>query len=315
MSARTRSRRREERQAILKGDQGWVSPGSHGRVGHRLGTHRSGSISLFDDVDISTVPVAEGDSLLYDVDREVWAPGAPSLGGPRGPYISGIMNGTRTFVFMDFLETGASSTVMMPQAFGTGSSTQVPVPGGEISHPGIINCDTGTTATGRLTWQPGQNNSNLLAVPGDGLHRFGCWIKITTLSDATNRYTFLMGFSSTPTVITVDTGAVIFYSDNVNSGKWQAITDNDNAGDQTLDLGIAVAAATWYFLEVEINAAGTQAEFFINHVSKGTISTNVPTGVGDEMVPFLGMIKSVGLTARDYNLDALYFLQEFTTVR
>lgn len=189
---------------------------------------------------------------------------------------------------------------------GTGSAGTVLV--SEVGHPGMMNLDGGTQATGR---------SHLFGAPtllGSGRARYGAWVKThATLSDATNAYSYTIGFADSITGTPGD-GVYFVYTHSVNSGKWQ-MTTTSNSTPSVADSGITVAGATWYFLEVEVNAAGTLATFFIDKTSVGTIATNIPTGAGRDVNIITGILKSAGNVARTLTLDAWYLELDFTTAR
>jgi hypothetical protein len=75
-----------------------------------------------------------------------------------------------------------------------------------------------------------------------------------------------------------------------------------------------VVVDTWYKLECEINAAGTEVDFFIDSVSVGTLSTaaNIPAGTGFNNFYNTHIMKLAGTTARDFFIDAYYAYQEIS---
>ena len=178
------------------------------------------------------------------------------------------------------------------------------------SHPGLAIFSTGTTTTGRITFGNQDSSSILL---GAGKCRFGLVMKLTTLSDGTNTYTVRMGWGDVFAGESVD--FVGFrYSHGVNGGEWQAVT-RSNSTETATDTNVA-ADTNWHTYEADINAGATSVQFWIDGTSVGTNSTNVPTGTGREvtMIP-LNLIKSAGTTARTVQLDAYWYIYEFTTAR
>ena len=76
--------------------------------------------------------------------------------------------------------------------------------------------------------------------------------RISNLSDGTNTFTVRLGFIDTDTGESTD-GCFFRYTDGTNSGKWQGVCRNNNT-ESTCDTGITVAAATFYRLNVKVNA-------------------------------------------------------------
>lgn len=178
----------------------------------------------------------------------------------------------------------------------------------EVGHIGIFRHTTGTSTTGRS----GLGSVADVVILTGGKLRFLSLVRLTTLSDGTNRYSFNAGIGNAMGSTSQTDGVTFKYSDNLNSGKWQCTTDAASA-ESTLDSGVAVAAATWYLLEFEVNAAGTSVEFFINGTSVGTLSTNIPTAT---MRMIAGnIVKSLGSTARTFDIDAYRFIFEYATMR
>jgi hypothetical protein len=198
---------------------------------------------------------------------------------------------------------------LVAQSAGAGARVTGSVTG-EASHAGVVSLDAGTTATGRSAL-----NSGITAILlGQGRARFGVWYKTdSTLSDGTNRYEVFAGFLDDITGTPVD--AVYFhYRDDINAGKWECKTLSNSVA-TTLDSAITVATSTWYFLEAEVNAAGTSVTFYINKSSVGSITTNIPIVAGRETGFALGIVKSLGTTNRVVNLDSYYLEMDYTTLR
>jgi hypothetical protein len=124
------------------------------------------------------------------------------------------------------------------------------------------------------------------AVSSDNLHQGGgemsCnWvINVATLSDNTNSYVLRLGLafkdSDDPDEKSEFSDGFYFtYTHSVNSGNWTINTAD--AGVRTSTNSGQAVATGWVNLGVVINAAGTSAEYFIDDVSVGTITTNFPT--------------------------------------
>lgn len=129
---------------------------------------------------------------------------------------------------------------------------------------------------------------------GLGRARAGIRTRILTLSDATNTWTFRAGFSDNLLGEATD-GAFFRYTDSVNGGRFQAVTRNNNV-ETAADTGVAVAANTTYRLLVDVNAAGTSVDFYIDGVLVATITTNIPTASGRETGFVIQCLRSAGTT-------------------
>lgn len=198
---------------------------------------------------------------------------------------------------------------------GTGAGVSgITVPNG--GRMGIIQFTTGTTATGRIA-----HTTNTVAIRlGGGTYVYEVDVYIPTLSDGTQRFTILGGYFanlSSPT----QANAVCFLYDEGGvatgagaSGNWRALTANNSTRTYT-DTTIAVVAATWVKLRIEVNADATEVVFKINGTTVATHSTNIPTAAGREMGCATGIIKSIGTTARTMWLDYQLCDIEFTTAR
>lgn len=71
--------------------------------------------------------------------------------------------------------------------------------------------------------------------------------------------------------------AAFEFSPDNNSGNWRIATGAATTPSYT-NTSVAVAADTFYDLELDINAAGSQILAYINGVLAATITTNLPTG-------------------------------------
>lgn len=179
---------------------------------------------------------------------------------------------------------------------------------------GIVQSSTGTTATGRA----GVGGYAAAMYFGDGATVWEARVRVPTLSTGTERYQLVVGFMDTMTAANQVDGAFFAYDEGgVGNGlgasaNWRAVTTS-NSTRSNADTTIAVAAATWYRLRIEVNAGGTEAKFYINGTLRATLTTNIPTartfGFGHLI------IKSVGTTARTFDVDYMAFHKEFTTPR
>lgn len=138
---------------------------------------------------------------------------------------------------------------------------------------------------------------------------------LVTLADVTNDYTTYIGLTNKPLDFVddgnpPDSGIYFQYNYNVNSGKWQIVTNT--AGTKTTTNTTATATTGFHNYQILVNAAGTSVTFSIDGVSVGTISTNIPTAV--PLTPIFYSIVSAGnLPAQ--SADLFYYTQTLTVAR
>ncbi len=166
------------------------------------------------------------------------------------------------------------------------------------SRLGIAYARTGDTATGRAHFASLANTVRL----GGGRFRLRSDVYIGNLSDGTETFRVFSGLhDSTPDTDGFE--SIGFrYTHSLNGGRWQFVTRSASV-ETVSDAGVLVAAATWYALELEVNAAGTEVKAWINGVLVATHTTNIPTGINLTAIMPIGIAKSVGLTSRAAYID------------
>jgi hypothetical protein len=133
------------------------------------------------------------------------------------------------------------------------------------------------------------------------------WVQ--TLSDVTNRYNILNGFSNSNTS-TLSNGAAFIYDEGgVGTGttaspNWQIITANGGVRTNFVT-SVPVNITTWYSFKIETNANDTEVYYYINDVLVRTETTNIP-GVGVANIqPYISITKNTGTTNRGIAVDYL----------
>ena len=215
---------------------------------------------------------------------------------------------THYWFYDDFDGTALNPYSIGWQSGGTGGTTALI--NGEAGAPGIFQIGTSTASTNSRFMHRGIVGR----LAGGG--RIVCeWrIRIPTLSViASEAFTLRIGLHDSTSAAPTD-GLWFEYIDNVNSGQWQ-VKAASNSTATTTNTTSAPAANTWYRLKIDINAAGTSAEFYVDGVSVGTVASNIPTGSGRVFGPNAGITKSVGTTARTLDLDFFWIFQKLTTAR
>lgn len=174
---------------------------------------------------------------------------------------------------------------------------------------GAMTQVTGTTATGRAAQHLGLGNL------GTGFaSMLNSWrVLVPTLSTVGEEFASLFGFGDTAAGAGVgQTHGIYFKYDRLVSTNWLRCTCA--AGVETAtSTGVAVNTA-WNRFSFQVNAAGTSVEFFINEVSVGSNTTNIP-GFLQQFGPLIKIAKSAGTTSRSHVVDYCYIESEWSTAR
>jgi hypothetical protein len=155
---------------------------------------------------------------------------------------------------------------------------------------------------------------------GSGFTVYEARIYIPTLSNSTDRFFFQAGFFDVLNSNQTDAISFLYDEGGVNtgsaaSGNWQIMTSSNSTRTfQTTSL--AVAAATWYVLRIEVAADGSIVSFFVNGTQVGTaITTNIPIGVARAFGFGMLIAKNLGTTSRSVNPNYLWVRQKYSTTR
>mgnify|MGYP001615176485 CR=1 FL=1 len=175
---------------------------------------------------------------------------------------------------------------------------------GEAGRPSIVNMDTGTTATGRT-----EMNTDIDGYILAGNEVWEAAIDITTLSNATDEFDIRVGLCDNTAGDCTD-GVYFLYNRNV-SANW--IRSTANGGTRTQTASSTAVATGWLWLMFIVNSTETSVEFFVNNVSIGTNTLNIPTTAATGLM--FQIIKSAGTASRDFDIDYVTFYQHNTTGR
>jgi len=206
-------------------------------------------------------------------------------------------------MFAEF-ENGVRGTpfIGMVAAAGSGGVAR----DGEDNHPGIVeNFNNGAGGYGYISTQVGAFRL------GAGQAVFEAVARVPTLPDANQSFAFRIGFLD---VLNADPVDGVYFELTEADSDWQCKTSS-NSTRTTSDTGQAAQANTWTRLRIEVNAAGSEANFYIDGTLKATITTNLPTGAGRELGVVASIIKSAGTTNRTAQIDYTYFKIDFSSAR
>jgi hypothetical protein len=216
-------------------------------------------------------------------------------------------------IFSDFTFAPTTTTPGIAIATAGAGAGVTPIAPTATNRQGVIQLSTGTTATGRIHVG---DITGLPIVLGNGAVTHNTAINIQALSAAAERYQLLIGLFDTFTAVNQVDGAYLLYDEggvttgSTASANWQRVTAANSV--RTLTASTTAVAAGWLNIRVEVNAAGTLVEYFVEGVSVGTIATNIPNGITRTVGFGIYLQKSVGLTARTVHADWLYLKQNFS---
>lgn len=207
---------------------------------------------------------------------------------------------TDCFNFQDYTNTAA----------GTGAAVGMNN-NGETGHWGVAQAGTGSTATGRSALASASLATMWL---GSG----ACWFEAqvrcpSTISNSTDTYVLFAGLTDSVSGTPVD--AVWFtYTDTAGTGAtWRTECRSNSVSTGPTNVGSNLVALQWYTLGIEVNAAGTEAKFYLDGVLVDTVTTNIPTGSTRALGFGVGIRKTLGTAARGFNID--YVLLETELAR
>ena len=199
-----------------------------------------------------------------------------------------------------------------PSTSGAGASAAIG--GGNATHAagkhvGVARCLYGTVLSSHasLSWSGTLSTAIVL---GDGAAEYQTLIKIPTLATATEDYVIRVGLGTSTSADHAN--GVYFEYDRSQSVNWRLKTANQSTR-TVVTTSTAVAAGSWIKLGWVANSAGSSVEYFVNGVSVGTITTNIPTTTGQGCGGNF-QISAVALVSggRDFVADYFYFAKQFT---
>ncbi len=178
-----------------------------------------------------------------------------------------------------------------------------------LGRPGIMSLTTGTTATGRAALHLGTVTTQL----DGGAIEYRTNVFIPSLSDGTNTYLLRVGLGD-QTTATDFTDGVYFEYVSGTSLEWRIATASNNTRTK-VNSGTLVATNAWQNLRFVVEEDASSVEFFVNSISVGTVSTNIPIGTTRLLGPIYVLAKSLGTTARLVYFDYFLFRQNLSAAR
>lgn len=180
---------------------------------------------------------------------------------------------------------------------------------GAAGHPGIVNITTGATAAtsnGLLKAAAPLTGAAQIFV-GGGEIIFDTLIRINSLWPASNTGQIRAGLMDEITGAPSN-GVHMQYDDSVN--VWRLFC---RAGGTASSVnGGTVVTTGWHHIRIVVNSAGTSTELFVDGVSQGTVTTNIPSAG----VSYGAQVqKATGTTAMTIDVDLFHIKQTFSSAR
>lgn len=246
----------------------------------------------------------EAVTFYYDATTARWR----FLSGHHGPNL-----GVQFDVFSDWTEAfsptnAAAAGPLNAELSGTGASVQVGTFGADATERaiGILQMDTGTTASGRAGIY---NGSNTCLAPQQGAALFACRIAVEALSTGSDRFQVFAGFQDMRGAAAPNDG-VYFKYDDAASANWR-VACKGGGTESVADAGGPLAVGTTYvILGIFVNPGWTRADFFYSSDSIAAVVSGAGTQSGGNM-PIsteltnvgISINKTIGLNQRNMDID------------
>lgn len=212
----------------------------------------------------------------------------------------------------DFIGTAAGEFTSYTS--GTGASVQTGTYGQDATNNalGVTQVDTGTTATGRAGLGM---ISGAVVKPTLAKLIWCARTAIEAVSSVAETFTVRQGLGDFYVLGTDGANGLFFrYTDLVNGGRWQCVSRAAGVDLTVVDSGVS-PDLDFHTFEVELSEDGTTALFKIDRATVATInSPNLPT-IANAMGAGFQIVKSVGLTQRNMDVDFMLVRLERSAVR
>ena len=292
--------------------------------GNAAGNPSFGAVSLTADV-ANTLPMGNGgtdissaadDTLLVSSGSAWQAKSVPNCTDTSGQHLNYTTSsnsfscGTTATTFDPALSWNEYSDLNYLDGCITAVSSAGSVTfSGEVGHPGIAVITTSTstaTSNGFLkTAAPLTGTANIFV--GGGTITYTTLIKIPTLWGGSDTGQMRIGLMDE---ISGAPSNGIHAQYESGQAKWMFYSRS--AGSSSSATGGTDVGTGWTKLQIVVNSGGTSAELFINGVSQGTVSTNIPSA---GMSWGAQVQKTAGTTAAILDVDMIQISQVFSSAR
>jgi hypothetical protein len=211
--------------------------------------------------------------------------------------------------FFDDFDGSTIGKYWTPVNSGAGASqTQVDSVFGENTY-GVIQINKGTTGSSRAALTRGTGSILL----GQGKFSLVTKARVPVLSPTNQGYAMQLGLHDNTAEAATD-GVFFSYSEKTNSNHLIYCETENNTTGTKVSSGVTMTT-DWIRYKIEINAAGTEALFYINGNLVCTITTNIPTGSGRVTGPRIQITNNGGAATEYIQTDYWGQTMEFTTAR
>ena len=310
---------------------GFVTTASNGSAG-RMYVRVQNGYEMNEIHDVKIASLANNDILKYNVSNDLWENtpiktiNGDSIFGSGNELVFNYDRAKFGFEgFSDFISPAVASNAIDPSytVFVGGAGAATLISGAPsvraTNQQGFIQPATGSTNTGHAGIYGTTSGNNFMAL-GGGAVSFATSTLIPTLSNGTERYRIVLGFGTTALNTSDITGIFFTYDEGgIQNGtsaspNWQCITAVSSVRTLTVT-SVAASTTAWQKFSIEINAASTSVEFYIDNVLVATHTTNIPTGITQLVTPKIQIGKSIGTTSRTFFADYFGYKQTYTTPR
>lgn len=207
-------------------------------------------------------------------------------------------------IFSDFL--GSVVGDFLAYQSGAGASSQSGAYGNDLVERaiGVTQSDTGSTATGRAgigLASPASLRPTVARYRYKGRHA------IEAISTPTETFTVRIGLTDSYLGSGDGTNGIYFrYTDLQNGGRWECVSRVAGVEVQAVDSGVA-PDLDYHVYQIDLNEAGTVAEFRIDGALVGTINAPLLPGGANAISAGFKIEKSVGTSQRNLSSDYMYF--------
>jgi hypothetical protein len=271
----------------------------------------------------AAIATAQADTDLT-IARAVFAPRGPSSGGsgttgPTGPTGPGSGSSGSSYVMeddFDLIPVKLSDTARRFdwQTTVSGTGAQFIYPNGEQNHPGIQQLQSGTTAAGSCEAYLGISGSTLqqyFLEATDGLFA-GVLVRFPTVPSTTEGFGFAFGLRDSNSYN--ERVSIGVRGDNVSAPYWRCITTHSTTATTTDTVtGGTPTSGTWYWLSFVAKTGSVL--FYVNGTLIATHTTNIPTAGSTGMNVYMTLLKNVGTTNRNADVDYYRIKKTFSTPR
>ncbi len=182
---------------------------------------------------------------------------------------------------------------------------------GLATNPGLLRLSSATSNNAQAAIRHGVSNVLL----GGGAMWFEWKFILSALSTALEEYSFRVGLLDSTTGEAVD-GLYACYDRATDGDFFSTKAASNSSITKAVLASVPSTAATGQSIGFLVNAAGTSAQAYINRVAIGSaITVNIPVGAGRQTSPCAALIKSVGTTAVNVDVDFYSDFIWLTTAR